>query len=263
MSIEKNNSAVALGEKIRSRRHELGISIDNAATQAGLDSTTWEQYEAGYPIPNDIAPNICMVLKWSTLPISNAPDYLFDISSYKEQETWSQYLANTFGDTAAISFVIGSNALLEQIEQDLEALSHKPKGTHIGELGDSLLKDDLPQQFLTQYDYAFLYSLKAALLRYQTLVAGNQELLAHTVIDEITLYLIMKASVPYMESILSYSDGNDTSHYSDWQDWPFDIFDDEDIQTFLYSNVFLDPNHPYHFSHWYEKQFYCSDSSDT
>ena len=46
---------------------------------------------------------------------------------------------------------------LDNIEQDLESLSHKARGTHIGELDDSWLKDSLPPQFLPLYDYDFLY----------------------------------------------------------------------------------------------------------
>ena len=40
------------------------------------------------------------------------------------------------------------------------------------------------------------------------------------------------------------------------EDWVFDMFDDEDIITFLYSNRHLEEDHPYFFTHWNEQQFY-------
>lgn len=39
---------------------------------------------------------------------------------------------------------------------------------------------------------------------------------------------------------------------------PFDLFDDMDVVTFLYTDSYLAQNHPYHFQHWQEEQFYCT-----
>jgi hypothetical protein len=36
----------------------------------------------------------------------------------------------------------------------------------------------------------------------------------------------------------------------------FDLFDDMDIISCLYSDVYLDSDHSYHFSHWDDQQFY-------
>ena len=41
-----------------------------------------------------------------------------------------------------------------------------------------------------------------------------------------------------------------------WKDWDFDLFDDMDIVTCLYSNDYLTDDHIYHFDHWMENQFY-------
>ena len=40
--------------------------------------------------------------------------------------------------------------------------------------------------------------------------------------------------------------------------WMFDLFGDMDLISFLYSNKYLDSDHPYHFSHWSEQQFYTN-----
>ena len=43
-----------------------------------------------------------------------------------------------------------------------------------------------------------------------------------------------------------------------WDSWAFDLFDDMDAVTFLYSDHYLTEDSPYHFSHWLEPQFYCN-----
>ena len=50
--------------------------------------------------------------------------------------------------------------------------------------------------------------------------------------------------------------GIEDSDGDDFEEWIFDLFDDMDMISFLYSNVFLDADHPYHFSHWLNQQFY-------
>ncbi|MCM1295351.1 MAG: hypothetical protein NC311_07390 [Muribaculaceae bacterium] len=42
-----------------------------------------------------------------------------------------------------------------------------------------------------------------------------------------------------------------------WKDWVYDIFDDDDIIMYLFSDVYLSDDDSYHFSHWLERQFYC------
>ena len=41
-----------------------------------------------------------------------------------------------------------------------------------------------------------------------------------------------------------------------FKEWVFDLFDDMDLVTYLYSDIHLDENHIYHFSHWKDQQFY-------
>jgi methionine synthase II (cobalamin-independent) len=59
-----------------------------------------------------------------------------------------------------------------------------------------------------------------------------------------------------MESVLLDLEDNVIEGNQNWQDWIFDIFDDIDLITFLYSNWFVDIDHTYHFEHWLEHQFY-------
>ena len=42
-----------------------------------------------------------------------------------------------------------------------------------------------------------------------------------------------------------------------WEEWIYDIFDDMDVETYLYSDYYLAEDEDYHFLHWMEDQFYC------
>ena len=79
-------------------------------------------------------------------------------------------------------------------------------------------------------------------------------IIAHSVLEELALYLIMEESSILMET---FSFGEKDEDAAGWDEWAFDLFDDMDIVTFLYSDSCLDEQNPYHFVHWLEKQFYC------
>ena len=109
-----------------------------------------------------------------------------------------------------------------------------------------------------QYDYDFLYYLKTILLKYRSQASSKEGFVAHTVAEEIVLYIIMKESEFLMESIIPCLQTEDDDTFSDWNHWPFDLFDDMDVITFLYFDSYLTQDHPYHFQHWKEAQFYCT-----
>lgn len=253
-----------LGNKIRLRRNELGFTIEEAASKAGVGVKTWSRYEAGESIRRDKMQSVCKALGWHTMPNKeDAEQNEFDFDEYKKNDVWPQALADDFGNAAAVSFVIGSDILLDSIEQDLSALSGKPKGTHIGELELSWLEGSLPLQFAMQYDYDFLFYLRSVVMDYRRKAINGHRFIAHTVADELVLYLIMEESRALMESIILYIPVNERDSeddleclYDNWQEWPFDLFDDMDIVTCLYSDWYLEEDHPYHFVHWREEQFF-------
>lgn len=259
MSAKIIKGSTELGNKIRQRRNELNFTIEEAAAKAGVGTKTWSRYEAGESIRRDKAASICKTLNWKILPGQNETEEQ-EVESFinrcRNSNAWPKALADTFGEAAAISFVIGSDILLDHIEEDLESLSGKPKGTHIGELDLSWIKDSLPPQFIVQYDYDFLYYLKSVLVCYRNQAAGKKDFIAHTVTEELILYLIMEESKFLMESIIPYLKPSDEEDYCDWDSWPFDLFDDMDV-TCLYAEYYLESEHPYHFGHWREQQFYC------
>lgn len=244
-----------LGTKIKLRRNELGYTIEEAASKAGVGSKTWSRYEAGGSIRNDKILNVCKILNWNRLPDFEENDTAFNITEYKNDKAWSPYLADNFGEAAAISFIIGSEILLDNITQDLDYLSSMPKGAHVGELDISWTKDILPPQFLTRYDYDLLYYLRDVLVKFRETAAYRTNFIAHTVAEEIILYSIMEESSFLMNGIVAQlCPDNDN-----WENWVFDIFDDTDVVSLLYSGLYLDESNSYHFDHWKEKQFYCSE----
>lgn len=258
MSIRTSAGSAKLGEKIKNRRNELGLTIEEAAEKSGVGTKTWSRYEAGGSIRSDKVSGICKVLKWNTLPDSDSNEDTFDINEYEKRESWPDDLAKTYGLGAAVSFVIGSDILYDNIRQDLDALAKRHKGTHIGELPLSYLVDCMPEQFLMNYDYDFLYCMKSTLLKYCKIAKYGGSFTAHTVLDEIILYNIMNESEFLMEnSIIPNLPPEQDEEFYGWDSWAFDLFDDMDVVTFLYSDHYLTEDNPYHFSHWLQPQFYC------
>ena len=256
MSVKTIKGSMELAKSIKHRRSELNLTIEEAASRAGVGTKTWSRYEAGASIRKDKSQGICKALNWHSFPNeASNENNTFDLNNYKKHEAWSQYLADNFGEAVAISFVIGSDILLDHLQQDINELSSMPKGSHLGEIGASWLESNLPPQFLMRYDYDFLYVLQSVITRFRTIASRGNQIIAHSVIEELALYLIMENSQFFMESIDSNVGADDMDSYDGWV---FDIFDDMDIVTFLFSNQVLENSHPYHFDHWLELQFYCA-----
>ena len=96
----------------------------------------------------------------------------------------------------------------------------------------------MPQQFLVRYDYEFLWAMRQTLIKYRTRAPNTSDMLAHSVLDELVLYLVMEESRDLMEEMKFDSDPDyDEDEYFSWSEWAFDIFDDMDIVTLLYADV--------------------------
>ncbi len=260
MSVKTAAGSAELGEEIRERRNELGLTIEEAAAKAGVGSKTWSRYEAGGSIRNDKISGICKVLKWKALPDTEIDEDAFNIDVYKDHEAWSENLAKNYGLGAALSFAMGSDLLYDDIREDLDALAKMPKGTHIGELGISYMIELLPEQFLMNYDYDFLFLMRSRVEEFRRIAKNGGDLMAHTVLDEIVLYSIMQeAGYMIEEIVLPHLPSDKIDDYTAWDDWVFDIFGDADVVTVLYSDIFfyVTEDNRYHFKNWYKEQFYC------
>lgn len=258
MSQQVIKGTAKLSEAIRSRRMELGLTIEEAALRANVGTKTWCRYEAGESIRRDKAKGICKALNWNTIPNNDREnDIVFNIDEYKNHEAWSEYISECYGEAAAISFVIGSDILLDFVEEDLNELSGLPKGTHVGQLMLSMMKDMLPEQFLMKYDYDFLYCLKVCIMKLRQVAHNNVTMVAHTVMEELAIYLIVEEAEFLMETLSGEMKEYGIEDVDMWKDWIFDLFGDMDIVTCLYSNDYLTCDHIYHFNYWMEDQFYC------
>lgn len=257
MSIKTIRGSNELAQKIKSRRNELGLTIEDAASRAGVGTKTWSRYEAGESIRTDKCKGICKALNWREFPNSDNKSKSL-LEECRKHKAWSQFLADDYGDWAAISFAIGSDILLDYINQDLSDLGSMPFGTHIGQLNTSFIKDELPAQFLLQYDYDFLYQMKCTLEKLRDCAGFGIEIIAHSVMDELVIYLSNEEAKTYVALSDESFEPNKKEKYDYEKDWMFDLFDDMDIVTFLYSDYYLDKDHPYHFAHWADQQFYMN-----
>lgn len=246
-----------LAEAIKGRRQELGLTLEEAASRAGVGTKTWCRYEAGESIRQDKAKGVCKTLNWHVMP-GETDDVIdgFDLEKYKNHDAWSQYLCDQFGEAAAISFAIGSDIVLDYIKEDLNELSKMPRDTHVGELPVSMMKDILPAQFLMRYDYEFIYQLKTTVETLRKIARYGDCFLAHDVMQEIAIYLFMEESRFLMECMIPEMEADRVSGLDGWNAWAFDLFEDMDVVTCLYSGDYLSPDHIYHFDHWSEAQFH-------
>ena len=154
----------ALAKQIRSRRNELGLTIEEAASRASVGTKTWSRYEAGESLRKDKWKGICRALNWNNFPEQEEEQGIF-VQKYKGHKAWSEFLEENFGTRAAAAFAAGSDSLLYHMEEDISDLASMPAGTHIGQLKVSRLYDKLPEQFLMHYNYELLYQLKSQLHR--------------------------------------------------------------------------------------------------
>lgn len=142
---------------------------------------------------------------------------------------------------------MGSDILLDHVREDWAVLDSMPKGAHLGQLEVSWLKELLPEPFLMQYQYEFLYWMECTLLKMRERARIGADLTAHSIMEELPLYLCCEEA----ESLMERNGEEDAP-----KEWVFDLFGDMDRIRFLYSHVNLEEDHFYHFSHWADRQFY-------
>ena len=84
-----------LAKKIRLRRNELNLTIEEAASRAGVGTKTWSRYEAGESIRLDKCRGVCKALNWRDFPDGeSAVEKKSLVQEYRDHEAWSQFLAD-------------------------------------------------------------------------------------------------------------------------------------------------------------------------
>ena len=262
----KEGSA-GLADAIRQRRCELGLSVEEAAHRAGVGIKTWFRYESGSSIRSDKVKGVCKALSWPALPmqedatVRNGEEYAWLESIGPSHKAWSSKLNEVFGHKAAVSFAVGSDILLNYLNEDLGELSKMPAKTHLGELGCSWLADLLPQQFLPQYTYEFIFRLRTVLLRYRMRAGHGQEMRAHSPAEELLVRLIRDFSFDTIEGWVPKLGDNSLAddqwqEAEGWKEWPEDLCGDDDLSMFLDDGHWVEEGDPYHFDRWFDLQFF-------
>ena len=262
MAPRTKSGSTELATAIRERRVTLNLSIEEAAQKAGVGVKSWSRYESGGAIRQDKARGVCRALGWSKLPGDEtdpdaaAGDWLREVDS--SHRAWSDALRERYGEACATAFAVGTDVIGDQLADDLRALASQPRGTHLGELAASWFDGELPPQFVPRYDYEFVYGLKAAVDRLpDRFVYGN--LVAHTVLEEIALYLIFGYAEVLADMETTVLDDED----EDWREWLAGILGDLDVEFLLFtSDLMLTPDVTYHFDHWNEAQFYTGGDAE-
>lgn len=249
-----------LGNSIRSRRQELNLTIEEAASMAGVGTKSWCRYESGESIRNDKARGVCKALNWHALPKQDLNEEIeFDIEEYINHDAWSQYLSDKYGAAVAIAFAIGSDLVLDHIKEDLSGLTTLPRYSHLGQLQLSMISDSLPEQFLTRYDYEFLYQLKTTVIHLRKIAATGRPIVAHTVLEELAIYLFMEEAEFLMDCMYNEMDEAGIEGLDMIENWAFELFDDDDIVICLFSDSYLTDDNIYHFDNWSKYQFYTEE----
>jgi transcriptional regulator with XRE-family HTH domain len=243
-----------LGAAIRERRVALGLSIEEAADRADVGTKTWSRYESGAAIREDKVRSVCKALGWSKLPGAGGEGEAGEAWLRKidgNHAAWSSILEKDWGWACAVTFAVGSDWLSDRIAEDLKALAREPRGTHLGQLPASWLDGQLPPQFVPRYDYEFTYAFSAAVATLRQRFAKG-DLVAHTVLEELALYLIFSQAQLLADLDPTFLEMAD----NDWRDWLDGILGDLDIELLFSPSSVLPPAHEYHFDHWNERQFY-------
>lgn len=256
-----------LADAIKQRRCELGLSAEEAARRAGVGAKTWFRYESGSSIRSDKVKGVCKALSWSALPtqegaaqgVGGQRAWLESID--ESHGAWSSWLDEEFGRKAAVSFAVGSDMLLDFLNEDLGELATMSSETHLGELGCSWLAGYLPGQFLPRYTYQFVYRLRSVLLEYCLRARCGQEMHAHSPAEELLVRLARDLSFDVVEGwVPELDDGaSDDDRWQEkegWRDWPEDLCDDDDLGMHLADDRWVEEGSPYHFDRWFEPQFY-------
>lgn len=264
-----------LGQAIRDRREELDLTIEAAAAKAGIGVKSWCRYEAGGNISPDKARSLCSVLRWVGLPSfgdenSESDDPYEDIPPLefkKENLIWSDWLEDNFGVPMAVAFGAGSDYAVDEIDSALQQLASKPKGTHIGEICSLFIESDLPEEFLTSYDYTFVYNLRCSALKLRVGIKQLDEFKIETLMDAVALMVIfyrfysvinMGEYVVYDKKGLIYDARTDEYLISDYEQ-DMDRLFEQLVPGFIYvldslrvhTKPILPESH-FHISHWNE-----------
>lgn len=258
-----------LGELIRKRRDELGLTIEEAARAGGVGSESWRRYEGGGSIRQDKVRGICKALRWRTLPAvddvgeeSVDADRRLNVELADAVNQHASWMVDAIGADGVLVLSYGLEISLDQIRMDLDELARRPRGAHLGEIPGSLLLDDLPEQWVTRYDYEFVYRFRCTIERLRLRAVHDLGWdgtggYVRSVADDIALYVVMETGAGAVG--LVHEETEMEIEY-DWLDWYYQL-NGEDDRTVpaLYSSLpylkadalYIRERSDLHFDRWF------------
>lgn len=255
-----------LGLLIRARRTELGLSIEQVASSAGLGSETWRRYENGSSIRQDKMRAVCRALKWRALPVvgsgtstgsQDAPSGMWELAA--QSSAYAPSLVEEYGEEAARVFAVGCDIISDQIKDDLEQLRSMPRGAHVGEAPAAWLDGQLPPRWLMRYDYDFLFRLRATVEAVRLRAVHHNydgiPYFTRCVADDLALHLIME------QGMVAFEDTDHRINQHDVDEWEYEMNgEDDEVMTLLYSEWFdSSPAQRWHFDRWFDYTHYGLD----
>lgn len=263
MAIRSYKGSTELGAALKSRRHEMGLTIEEAARAAGVGSETWRRYESGGSIRVDKIQGVCRALRWKKLPNSDASAESKEsedwFSSPKEEfdDSYSEWLEEMYGEACARTFAFGCDLIRDDITNDLQALSKHPLNTHIGEIR-GFLEGLLPARWLPKYNYEFLFRLRCSVetIRARLIRPSGTFPLTLSVAEDLALHLIM-------ESGFTSADVYGCNAADNWYEWEYELNgEDDQVIEVLYSEIEdIPPESIFHFDRWFEHNYYNNSDS--
>lgn len=151
-----------------------------------------------------------------------------------------------------MGFAVRSDTLLDEFNDDIEGLGKMPRGSHIGELEHSILADLLPEQFLIQYDYDFMYKMRARLCHIREQLHISNDFQVHMIADELLLAISFNDAYPMEDWVPENSPTDDTllDDSLPWEEYSEEVVggicDGTDYRL-MYSKQLIPCLLPYHF----------------
>lgn len=247
--------SVELGQAIRARREQLGLTIDEAAARSGLGRETLRRYESGSAIREDKIPALCRLLAWQRLPDavdqSDAGGPLAPNWDDRDRAGFSESVEDALGEDCAHTLAVGFELVVDQIDHVIAELESMPLGSHVGmtTLG---FEFDPPPVFLTRCDHQTMVRLRnsAADLSRRLQEPLDLPLEGLPVAEQIVLRRSLEAGQLYVETV-EMTEPDDSE---DWREWFGGLVGDADLGFMLYGGgieIALEPTSKFHIDNWF------------
>lgn len=197
-----------------------------------------------------------------------------EIRLAKKDGYWSPNLAQRFGALSALSFAFGAQLLHDDIMNDIEELEAKGEGATLRDVSCGIMEVYLPPKYMDRYDLPFLQKMLDALDHLVERAASGDVLIAHKPIEEILMRNIAIEADEFVslmadeenpdEKWASWNEEFNARRDKDfWTEWPYYIFDDDDVEFFLYdSDCSWIEVKDYQFENWFTPTFYLDQRSE-